>query len=395
MYCIARQCVLPSFSKEQAESLLTEAALQSLADLFEAVPDPRGAHGLRYDLPFLLTCLAAALLCNCDGTEAVAQWCRDHRTLLRDVFGPRLFLAPSGSLYRWLLPQLAACAIERVLGSWVQATTTVPADEPLALDGKTVRGARSGEQTAPHLLAFCTHHSQETFWQVRVDEKTNEIPVAKAVLPTLPIRQRVCTADALHTHAEFMRLMHELQSETVLTVKGNQPTLYADLATYFADPQARYLQATTVDRRRGRIEVRTIKVSTEMNAYLAPCWPFVAQVAQLTRTVTKAGQTTSEVVYLITTLAPSKASPERLLDLNRGHWSIENRSHYVRDVTFGEDRSRLRSGNAPQIMAAFRNLAITLIHRFGSSHIRATRRHFASCPWEALALLGFPKGGQQ
>ncbi len=201
------------------------------------------------------------------------------------------------------------------------------------LPGKTVRGARSGEQAAPHLLAFCTHQSQETFWQVRVDEKTNEIPVAKQVLPVLPIWQRVCTADALHTHAEFLRLMHTLGAETVLTVKGNQPTLYEDLATYFADPQARYLQAETVDRRRGRTEVRTIKVSTEMNAYLAPSWPFVAQVAQLTRTVIKADKTTREVVYLITTLTASKASPERLLDLNRGHWSIENRTHYVRDVT--------------------------------------------------------------
>jgi predicted transposase YbfD/YdcC len=205
----------------------------------------------------------------------------------------------------------------------------------------------------------------------------------------------VCTADALHTHAEFLRLLHELQGETLLTVKGNQPTLYADLETYFADPQARYWQAQTVDRRRGRLEVRTIKVSTEMNAYLAPCWPFVAQVAQLTRSVTKAGTTTTEVVYLITTLTPAKASPQRLLELNRGHWSIENGSHYVRDVTFGEDRSRLRTGHASQIMAAFRNLAITLIHRFGSSHIKATRRHFASCPQKALALLGFPKGGQQ
>src|SRR2546421_3319449 len=261
------------------------------------------------------------------------------------------------------------------------------------LPGKTVRGARSGEQAAPHLLAFCTHQSQETFWQVRVDEKTNEIPVAKQVLPVLPIWQRVCTADALHTHAEFLRLMHTLGAETVLTVKGNQPTLYEDLATYFADPQARYLQAETVDRRRGRTEVRTIKVTTEMNAYLAPPWPFVAQVAQLTRTVIKADKTTREVVYLITTLTASKASPERLLDLNRGHWSIENRTHYVRDVTFGEDRSRLRTGNAPQILAAFRNLAITLIHRFGSSQITATRHHFASCPQQALALLGFPKGG--
>jgi len=180
MYCIARRSVLPPLSKEQSEHLLAEAALHRLADLFDAVPDPRGAHGLRYDLPFLLTCLIAALLCNCDGTEAVAQWCRDHVALLRDVFGPRLFLTPSGSLYRWLLPQLDACAIERVLGKWVQATTSASADEPLALDGKTVRGARSGEQAAPHLLAFCTHQSQETFWQVRVDEKTNAHPRRQA-----------------------------------------------------------------------------------------------------------------------------------------------------------------------------------------------------------------------
>src|SRR5205085_4831208 len=156
-----------------------------------------------------------------------------------------------------------------------------------------------------------------------------------------------------------------------------------------------YLQAETVDRRRGRVEVRTIKVSTEMNAYLAPDWPFVAQVAQLTRTITKAGKTTTEVVYLITTLAPSEASPERLLELNRGHWSIENRLHYVRDVSFKEDRSRLRSGNAPQILAALRNLVIALIHRSGSSQVAATRHHFASCPQEALALLLSRNGGQQ
>src|SRR5216684_916027 len=94
MYCIARRCVLPSFSQEQRDHLLAEAALHSLAELLEAVPDPRGAHGLRYDLPFLLTCLIAALLCNCDGSEAVAQWCRDHHTLLRRVFGPRLASRP-------------------------------------------------------------------------------------------------------------------------------------------------------------------------------------------------------------------------------------------------------------------------------------------------------------
>src|SRR2546428_9735974 len=143
MYCIARRTVLPSLSKEQSDHLLAEAALHSLADLFEAVPDPRGAHGLRYDLPFLLTCLVAALLCNCDGTEAVAQWCRDHVALLRDVFGPRLFLAPSGSLYRWLLPQCDACAIERGLGKWVQATTSASADEPRSEERRVGKEGRS------------------------------------------------------------------------------------------------------------------------------------------------------------------------------------------------------------------------------------------------------------
>lgn len=85
------------------------------------------------------------------------------------------------------MPRLDAAALEGVLGTWVQTTSRVPADEPLALDGKTVRGARAGEQLAPHLLAFCTHQSQETFFQVRVCEITNEIPVVKQELASLPI----------------------------------------------------------------------------------------------------------------------------------------------------------------------------------------------------------------
>lgn len=113
------------------------------------------------------------------------------------------------------------------------------------------------------------------------------------------------------------------------------------------------------------------------------------QVAQLTRTVTvrRTGKITEEVVYLLTDLTPALASPGRLLELNRGHWGIENRLHYVRDVSFAEDRSRLRTGQAPQILAALRNLAITLIHRQGSTQIAAKLRHFASHPAFAFNLL--------
>jgi len=225
-------------------------------------------------------------------------------------------------------------------------------------------------------------------------EKTNEIPVAKAVLPTLPIAGRVTTADALHTHAEFMQVIHDQRGRCVLTVKKNQPTLYADLATYFADPHASCQRAETWDRCRGRVEHRVIRVSTELNAYLTPQWPHVAQVAEVTRAVTKKGETSTEVVYLITDLSPQQASPLRLLVLMRGHWGIENRSHYVRDVSFQEDRSRLRTTHAPQLLAACRNLAITLLHRLGLSQISSARRSFSYHPEQALALL-CSTGGQQ
>ncbi len=164
----------------------------------------------------------------------------------------------------------------------------------------------------------------------------------------------------------------------------------------YADPHASFLQGSTLDQHRGRIEKRSIRVSTEMNAYLTD-WPLIEQVAELTRTVTirKTGKTSHEVVYLLTAMTPLEASPQRLLELVRGHWSIENSSHYVRDVTFHEDRSRLRSGHAPQIMAALRNLVITLLHRQGTSQIAVARRRFASHPSQAFALLLPRKAAQQ
>jgi len=95
MYCIVERRVLPSVTEKEREHLLTQAHLHTLVEMLEAIPDPRGKHGLRYDLPYLLTCLVAALLCNCQSTEAVSQWCREHVELLQDLFGPRLFFTRS------------------------------------------------------------------------------------------------------------------------------------------------------------------------------------------------------------------------------------------------------------------------------------------------------------
>jgi len=380
---------LAPLSDDERQALLGDARLTRLPAVFASLPDPRARRGQRYSLPFLLTCLVAALLCNCDSTHAVEQWCQEHRALLARVFGPLRHLTPSGSLYRRLLPRLSAEHLEWALAAWVRATRPPQDGEPVAVDGKTVRGAGTPQQPAPHLVAFCTHESQETLLQALVGEKTNEIPVAQALVPFLAGTGRIYTADALHTQTAFVRAVRAHGGHVVLTVKDNQPTLAADLAALFADPLTSVSEAETLDCQRGRRERRHLRVSTDLTAYLtadAP-WPEIAQVAQLTRSVVTKGTMRTETAYLITTLAPEHASPRRLLDLVRSHWHIENGLHYVRDVTFGEDRSRLRSGNAPHILAALRNLVITLIHRCGSRDIAASRRAFAYHPRRALVLL--------
>src|SRR5438270_6732793 len=133
--------LFPEMLDEQSAFLRTDGSLLSLYKAFAAVPDPRSRHGQRYDLPYLLTCLAAALLCNSNSLEAVGQWCRDHQLLLRRLFGPRDFSTPTGSLYRRMLPRLRVGHLELVLGAWVQASRPEQDEEAVALAGKAVRGA--------------------------------------------------------------------------------------------------------------------------------------------------------------------------------------------------------------------------------------------------------------
>jgi len=191
MECSVGGAVITDLCVQERAALLEDVALTSLQGMLTAVPDPRSPHGRRYSLAFLLTCLVAALLCNGNSLEAVGHWCRNQQPLLRAVFGPRRHLTPTWALYRWLLPQLDVERLEGVL-----ATLHAPADEALVADGETVRGAATAHHAAPHLLSVSTAHSQETVLQVRVDGKTNDIPVLQAIAPHLPVAGRGVHATA-------------------------------------------------------------------------------------------------------------------------------------------------------------------------------------------------------
>jgi len=143
--------------------------------------------------------------------------------------------------------------------------------------------------------------------------------------------------------------------------------------------------ATTVNKGHGRIDQRTLTSTTALNKYLD--WPGVQQVFRLERRRTIKGKRTIEIAYGITSLKRSQANAAVLLALTRGHWSIENKLFCIRDTTFGEDACRVRTGHAPQNLAAIRNAAITLLNQINSSNKAATLRRHAAHPQEAIALI--------
>lgn len=167
-------------------------------------------------------------------------------------------------------------------------------------------------------------------------------------------------------------------------MKANQPTLHEGIALLFASGAEPSKPVRRASKHGGRVEVRELVASTMLNEWAQ--WPHLAQVAQLTSWRTERGETTQETHYLITSLPPEQAGPKRLLELSRGHWGIENRLHWVRDVTFDEDRCQVRSGAAPQVMSALRNLVIGVLRCDGASNIAAALRTHAAHPHRALAL---------
>jgi len=223
-----------------------------------------------------------------------------------------------------------------------------------------------------------------------VDDKTHAITAVETVLAQWVLEGRIVTMDALLTQRHVAQTIGDKGGDDVMIVKENQPQLRADIELVctlppVGDPQA---AARTVDLGHGRIEPRNLTVSEALVGYSD--WPGLAQVFELGRHVMfpKTGKERVEVVYGVTSLRPEQAPPGRLLALGRGQWQMENKSHWVRDVTFDEDRSQVRCGNIPQVMAALRNTTIGLLRWAGHTNIAAACRRLAAQPVQALALIG-------
>jgi len=227
-------------------------------------------------------------------------------------------------------------------------------------------------------------------------KQRSELAVAYRLILQIDWKGKILTGDALYCQRCLCAAILLAGGDYLFIVKANQPQLFEDLRLLFAPPapakragagilRLPEQQAQTTDKGHGRLEIRSIRVSSELKGYSD--WPGLEQVFEIRRRWQYKGEWREEVRYGITSLPATVAIPQRLLKLKRGHWTIENRLHYVKDVTMGEDRSTVHTDNGPKIMAALRNTAVSLLRRAGFSTIAARMRYNCGHPEAALQVL--------
>lgn len=389
------------------------------------VPDPRKRAGRWHPLEFVLALAVCAFTAaGHDSPTAIAEWaagCSREVLLLlggrpdpltgrvrppstrtfRRVFARIDADALNQALYDFLevmppaaageLPQVARHEREQRRAAAAAREPAVPGLLPhAAADGKTARGAVRPDGSQVHLLSAFHVTESRVMAQREVDAKTNEIPGLVPMLEGLDLDGMVVTADALHGQRETARKIREdLGAHYLLFIKANQPSLLGAITAKLAGTDAQFADTTWTDQGKGhgRRERRTIRTAPADGTG----WPHAAQVLRIRRDAgpTRGPWESKEIAYGITSLPAALARPRHLAIYARNHWAIENREHYVRDVTFREDAQRTRTGSQPNAHAGIRNLVTGAFRRKGHASIAAARRYYGRHDQHILALYGY------
>jgi predicted transposase YbfD/YdcC len=376
----------------------------TLMEALQSMPDMRKARGQRYAWWFLLALICSALVSGQRSGHAIAHWIHVHAVALRQVLQPERASLPSETTIRRTLQALDIELLERqvsvfaqglVVRSHVAGVSSLHMSlQGQAVDGKELRGVRAHGRPLC-LVSLVTHQTGIVLAQTAVDQKSNEITAVPRLLRGRNLEGTVTTMDALLTQQEVAQLICEQKGHYLMVVKQNQARLYQAIELLFESPpwtrreqDQEYWLHRTFTKAHGRIEWRTLECSTALGNYVP--WPGLKQVLRRTckRLIRKTGVISDEVRYAITSLSHEQATPDQIEALWRGHWTIENSSHYVRDVTMGEDAGQIHTGHMPQVLAALRNAILSLLRATGWRNVADAIRYYGASVRRSLSLIG-------
>jgi predicted transposase YbfD/YdcC len=372
----------------------------SIYSVMQQLTDRRRKQGKRYPLALILTYILLAKAAGETTLQAIAEWIRLRGSWLQAMLPGVRATFPCAATYSNVLRAVDPEQVNQVLMSLV---TRVRADsreigeqEHVALDGKTLRGTLKHEaedQKKMHQVCLYETCTGVVLKEQVVKDKESEQTRVEEFLTPLYVKGRVLSADALHTHAKTCAGITASGGDYLFFAKGNQSTLRTDLHLFFSEPPADcrdWRTAETIDAGHGRVEQRLLIASTELNDFLVTSWPGIGQVFRLRRRFHHSLKCTQQIVYGFTSLTPQQAGPLRLLELIRSHWAIENKLHYRRDVTLGEDACQVRKGQAPRTLAILNSVLLALFDWLEVTNVASQMRLFAAHPFLALRLFMAP-----
>jgi predicted transposase YbfD/YdcC len=373
----------------------------TLVDVFSHLPDPRKRKGRRHRFLTLLCLIVAALASAHRTPRAIARYVHSHREELFALLPASVSRLPSEATIRRALALLDVTVLEQALSAFqppapeTPDTAADPADalQGVALDGKAIRGVgRDGHPC--HLVSLVQHDDATVLGQLAVALKRDERSAVPSLLAGRDLSGKVVTLDALHTLRATARQIRALNGHYLMIVKKNQAVLYEYLDMLFtlpahpADQEVWDTVGPHSEKGHGRLETRRLTCG---NAHIEDVdWPDVAQVVrrECERIVLKSGKRSCEVTYALVSMTPEEAGAATIERLWRGHWTIENQTHYVRDLTFGEDAGHAAQGNTAHSLAALRNGLLRLFRRAHWRSIPDALAHYGASVARAFALIG-------
>ena len=373
------------------EQIFVKDRLCLLLDHFGDVGDPREAAKIKFPLPEVLFLVTCASIAGCDDYDEIALWGEHHLGFLRE-YSEYFFGTPKEDWLRVVLNRIDPALFEACFTAWATALRPDGADL-IALDGKTLRrSGDSGSGTKPiHLVSAWASSQRLVLCQEVVDTKDNECTAILSILERLSIKGALVTIDAIATNSAIAQAITGAGGDYLLALKRNQPRLHDEVARYFDDQDMTGLKILeTVDKDHGRIETRRYAVSHEVDWLTGdrryPDEPRFHALRCLVRTTNQTewrGKMTTETRYFISS---ALLSPERAAEAIRSHWGIES-MHWVLDVIFKEDQSRLRRGHGAQNMALVRRLAFNIVRQGRGKRSIKTARKAAGWNPDFLATL--------
>src|SRR5437588_5026621 len=373
-----------------------KSRLRALLDHFAIIEDPRDPWRVAHPLPEVLLLVVCGTVADCDDYEGIAAWGEAHLAFLRR-FLPYHHGVPGARWLTILMNRIDPGLFSTAFAAWVRETWPDRLDL-VAIDGKTSRRSHdhSADKAPLHLVSAFATTSRLVLGQEAVADKTNETTAIPVLIEQLAVNDglkgALVSIDAIATNSAIATTIRDAQADYLLAVKANQPTLRSEIETFFADAPPENLEsATDVDKGHGRIEQRTVTVARDVD-WLGGDRRFPGElrlpdVATIIRVASRAelkDRCRYETRYYISSAA---LSATRAAEAIRGHWAIENSLHWVLDVTFGDDQSRLRTGHGAKNMAIVRHFAINLVRTVKDKRSIRLRRKCATWSPDYLATI--------